>query len=124
VHSGIVKKVAPRSVIIERAGKTIELLIENVRLLDEQEHRAWKTTVLKNVARDISVFIPRNSDPEIIRAVIPGIDGVICADIIDVFKKQDETSVTFRIAIFGDRSAADVQKSVEAMLRGIGCTVR
>lgn len=124
VHSGIVKKVAPRSVILERAGKTIELLIENVRLLDEQEHRAWKTTVLKNVTRDISVFIPRNSDPEIIRTVIPGIDGVVSADIIDIFKKQDETSVTFRIAIFRDRSAADVQNGVEAMLRGIGCTVR
>lgn len=124
VHSGIVKKVAPRSVIIERAGKTIELLIENVRLLDEHELRAWKTTVVKNVTRDISVFIPRNSDPEIIRTVIQGIDGVITADIIDVFKKLDETSVTFRIAIFMDRSAADVQNRVQAMLTGIGCTVR
>ncbi len=124
VHSGMVKKVAPRSVILERSGKTTELLIENVRLLDEQEYRAWKTTSLKNVTRDISVFIPRGSDPEIIRSVLPGTDGVVFADIIDIFKKQDETSVTYRITIFGDRSAADVQNCVEVMLRGIGCTVR
>ncbi|MDP3103231.1 MAG: prephenate dehydrogenase [Candidatus Methanoperedens sp.] len=124
IHSGIVKKVAPRSVILERAGKKIELLIENVRLLDEQEHNAWKTTAMRNVTRDVSVFIPCGSDPEIIRTVIPGVDGVISADIIDVFNKQNNTSVTYRITLFGDCNAADVQRNVEKLLQGIGCSVR
>lgn len=124
IHSGIVKKVAPRSVILERAGKKIELLIENVRLLDEQEHRAWKTTALRNVTRDVSVFIPHGSDPEIIRTVILGVDSVVSADIIDVFNKQNNTSVTYRITLFGDCNAADVQRNVETLLQGIGCTVR
>ncbi|VVB84611.1 Prephenate dehydrogenase [uncultured archaeon] len=124
VHSGIVKKVAPRSVLIERSGKITELLIENVRLLDEQEHRAWKTASQRNVTRDVSVFVPQRSDPEIIKTIITEVDGVVGADIIDVFKKQNDTSVTFRIAIFGDSNAALVQGSVETLLRGIGCTVR
>ncbi|GFO97772.1 prephenate dehydrogenase [groundwater metagenome] len=124
VHYGNVKKVAPRSVILEKGGKTTELLIENVRLLDEQELRAWKTTALRNVTRDVSVFIPHGSDPEILKTILPGINGVVSADIIDVFNKQNVTSVTYRITIFGDINAALVQGSVETLLKGIGCTVR
>jgi len=52
------------------------------------------------------------------------VGGVVSSDIIDVFKKQNDTSVTYRIAIFGDSNAALVQGSVETLLRGIGCTVR
>jgi len=124
VHNGIVKKVAPRSVFLERSGKTTELLIENVRLLDEQEHRVWKTASLRNVTRDVSVFVPRGSDPEIIKTIITGVDGVISADIIDVFNKENHTSVTYHITIFRDNNAAFVQGSVEALLKGVGCTVR
>jgi prephenate dehydrogenase len=124
VHSGIVKKVAPRSVLLLRSGKTTELLIENVRLLDEQEHRAWKTASLRNVTRDVSVFVPHGSYPEIIKTIIRGVDGVVSADIIDIFNKQNDTSVTYHITIFGDSNAALVQGSVEALLKGIGCTVR
>jgi prephenate dehydrogenase len=124
VHSGIVKKVAPRSVLLLRSGKTTELLIENVRLLDEQEHMAWKTASLRNVTRDVSVFVPHGSYPEIIKTIISGVDGVVSADIIDIFNKQNDTSVTYHITIFGDSNAALVQGSVEALLKGIGCTVR
>ncbi|MDP2841011.1 MAG: prephenate dehydrogenase [Candidatus Methanoperedens sp.] len=124
VHYGNVKKVGPRSVILERGGKTTELLIENVRLLDEQELIAWKTTSLRTVTRDVSVFIPHGSDPEILKTVLNGVGGVVSSDIIDVFKKQNDTSVTYRIAIFGDSNAALIQGSVETLLKGIGCTVR
>jgi prephenate dehydrogenase len=124
VHSGIVKKVAPRSVLLERSGKTTELLIENIRLLDEQEHRAWKIAFLRNITRDVSVFVPHGSDPQIIKTIIKGVDGVISADIIDVFNKENNTSVTYHITIFVDNNAAFVQGNVESLLKGIGCTVR
>jgi prephenate dehydrogenase len=124
VHSGIVKKVAPRSVLLQRSEKTTELLIENVRLLDEQEYRAWKIASLRNVTRDISVFVPQGSDPEIIKTIITGVDGVVSSDIIDVFNKDNDTSVTYHITIFRDNNAAFVQGSVETLLKGIGCTVR
>lgn len=124
VHYGIVKKVAPRSVILERGGKTTELLIENVRLLDEEELRAWKTIALRNMTRDVSVFIPPGSDPEILKTVLLSVDSVVSVDIIDVFNKRNNTSVTYRIAIFGDSNAALVLGNMETLLKGIGCTVR
>ncbi|MCG2738503.1 MAG: prephenate dehydrogenase [Candidatus Methanoperedenaceae archaeon] len=124
VHYGIVKKVAPRSVILERGGKTTELLIENVRLLDEQELRAWKTIALRNVTRDVSVFIPPGSDPEILKTVLLSVGGVVSVGIIDVFNKQNNTSVTYRITIFGDSNVTLVLGDVETLLNGIGCTVR
>ena len=124
VHFGSVKKVTPRTVLIERGGRTTELLIENVRLLDEKELYEWKAAHLKNVTRDVSVFIPQGSDAEIIRNVVGKSDGVVSVEIIDVYNKDNTQSVTYRVTIFGDIDAATVQGSVEALLKGIGCTIR
>ncbi len=124
VHFGSVKKVTPRTVILERGGRTTELLIENVRLLNEKELYAWKTANLKNVTRDISVIIPGGSDMDIIKNVISSPEGVVSVKIIDVYNKQNIQSVTYRLTIFGDNDAASVQEGVETLLRGIGCTIR
>ncbi len=124
VHTGIVSKVTPRTVILERGGKSIEFLIENVRLLNEKEMFLWKKTNLKNITRDISVYVPNTSDPEIIKSVISITDGVISARIIDVYTKKETQSVTYQIIIFGDRDAAIVQQNVEKLLKGIGCKIR
>ena len=124
VHTGIVNKVTPRTVIIERNGKRIELLIENIRLLNEKELYSWKSANLKNVTRDISVYIPAASDARIIKSVITGTEGVVSADIIDVYNRQNVQSVTYRLTIFGDRDTTYVQGNVEKLLRGIGCTIR
>jgi len=124
VHFGLIKKVTPRTVVLERSGKTIELLIENVRLLDEQELIKWRMESLRNATRDISAFIPQGSSPEVIKNVISKSDGVISAEIIDIYTKQNTTSATYRITIFGDRDAASIQESIEALLKGIGCTIR
>ncbi len=124
IHFGIIKKVTPRKVILERNGKTTELLIENIRLLNEKELRAWKAANLKNVTRDISVFIPQGSDPEVIKSVIINPENVVSVDIIDIYNKENSTSVTYRLTIFGDNDADSVQRSVEALLKGVGCTIR
>ncbi len=124
VHFGIVKKVTPMTVLLERGGRKTELLIENVRLLNEKELFAWKAANLKNVTRDISVFIPKGSDAGIIKNVVCGSDGVVSVEIIDVYNKQNMQSVTYRLTIFGDNDAASVQKGVGTLLRGIGCTIR
>lgn len=124
VHFGIVRKVTPRTVLLERGGRTTELLIENVRLLNEKELYALKAANLKNVTRDISVFIPQDSDPEVIKKVMGGSEGVVSVEIIDVYDKQNVKSVTYRVTIFKDNDIASVQKSVENLLKGIGCTIR
>lgn len=124
VHLGSIKKVTPRTVLLERNGKTTEFLIENVRLLNEKELLEWKKANLKNMTRDVSVFIPAGSDPIVIKNVIDGSKNVISAEIIDIYEKQDMKSVTYRLTIFKDNDAASVQKEVEALLKGIGCTIR
>ena len=124
VHFGSLKKVTPRTVFLEHGGKTTELLIENVRLLDEKELFAWKAANLKNMTRDVSVFIPEGSDVEIIKNVVSGAYGVVSVEIIDVYNKQNMQSVTYRVTIFGDCDAASVQENVEKFLKGIGCTIR
>lgn len=124
VHYGIVRKLTSRTVTIERGVKTTELLIENVRLLNEKELFDWKAENLRNVSRDISVFIPHGSNPYIIKDVISGSDSVISVGIIDVYKRQERTSVTYRLKILGDNDTALVQENVEKLLKGIGCTVR
>ena len=124
VHLGIVRKVSPRTVILERAGKSTEFLIENVRLLNEKELVEWKKANLKNVTRDISVFIPQGSDPEIIENVISRSDGVISAKIIDLYDKKDRISVTYRLTIFKDQDVASIHEKAVTLLKGIGCTIR
>ncbi len=124
VHFGVIKKVTPRTVFLERGGKTIELSIENVILLNEQELRAWKAANLRNVTRDISVFIPHGSDPDIIKQLVSGSDGVVHMEVIDIYNKQNATSITYRVTIFGDCDAADVQENVEVLFKGIGCKIR
>jgi len=79
---------------------------------------------LKNVMRDISVFIPAASDAEVIKSVIVGREGIVYADVIDTYKKNNAQSVTYRVTIYGDRDAAIVQESIEKFLKGIGCTIR
>jgi len=116
--------VTPRTVILERGGKKTEFLIENVRLLDEKELNSWKSVNLKNVTRDISVFIPAASDAEVIKSVIAGKEGIVSARIIDIYKKNNAQSVTYRLTIYGDSDAAIVQDSIEKLLKGIGCTIR
>lgn len=124
VHLGIVRKVTPRTVFLERKGTTIEFLIENVRLLNETELLSWKVANLKNVTRDISVYIPDRAEPDIIRTVIKGVSGVVAVEIIDIYNKDGNTSVTYRITIFGDLDAAIVQTGAEELLKGIGCIIR
>lgn len=84
----------------------------------------WKAANLRNVTRDVSVFIPQGADAGIIKSAVVCSDGVVSVDIIDVYSKQNKQSVTYRVTIFRDRDAASVQGNVEKLLRGIGCTIR
>ncbi len=124
VHTGTIKKVTPRTVTLARGTRKIEFLIENVRLLSEKELFLWKVENLNNVIRDISVFIPEASDPETIRGIIEASDGVFRVRIIDIYKKHNINSITFRLHIIGDLNIASVQSNVEKLLRGIGCIIR
>jgi prephenate dehydrogenase len=127
VHTGIVKKVSPRDVVIECGSRMVPLKIENIRLLDEEELHEWKLKNLEHQLRDISVLIPEEADAEIIMELISCNDDIVSIEIIDRYEGVEGTkrlSVTFRVMIMGDVEAEKVHQEVERQLKGIGCSIR
>jgi len=124
VHIGVIRKVTPQTVVLERNGKFIRLKIENVRLLSPDEEKQWKIENLRHHKRDISVVLSENVKPDVIAQIIKGVDGIISAEVIDTFKLKDGKSITLRVVILGDRSPKDVQGAVEELLKGIGGKIR
>ncbi|MBW6518706.1 MAG: prephenate dehydrogenase [ANME-2 cluster archaeon] len=125
-HLGIVRKVTPLTVVIERSGREIILKIENTRLLHRDELLEWKKQNLKHNSRDVSVIVPHGASPDIIRDLVSQLDGVVSVDIIDIYDglDSDSISVTFRVTIMGDLDAGSVHSKVNDLLSGIGCTLR
>jgi prephenate dehydrogenase len=125
-HIGIIRKVTPLMVTIERDGREVELKIENTRLLHMDELIEWKNNNLDHSSRDVSAFIPCGARPAIIKDIISQVDGVVSVKLIDVYipPESDSTSVTIRITIRGDMDASDVHRNINDLLSGIGCTLR
>jgi prephenate dehydrogenase len=125
-HLGIIKKVTPLTVTIERSGKEVELKIENISLLPEVELEAWKEQNLTHSIRDVSVIIPSGANPETFQKIISQTEGVVSTRIIDIYDglENDDVSVTFRITIMGDKNANKVHQEVNDLLSGTGCVLR
>jgi prephenate dehydrogenase len=126
IHIGIIKQVTPRTVIIERSGREIELKIENIRLLHSDELIDWKTKNLDHHQRDVSALIAQAAVPEIIQDIISHMEGIVCVEIIDIYDgfSKSRTSVTYRVTIQGDMDAGKIHRDVNDLLVGIGCTIR
>ncbi|MBN2111395.1 MAG: prephenate dehydrogenase [Methanosarcinaceae archaeon] len=127
VHTGIVKRVTPRTVVLESGNRMIPLKIENIRLLGEEEMREWKLANLTHHLRDVSVLIPEEADADIIMELISCNKDIVSIETIDRYEGVQGTrrlSVTYRIMIMGDLEPEMVQHGIEGQLKGIGCTVR
>ena len=127
IHTGIVEKVTPRTVVLDNGSRKIPLKIENIRLLSEEELHEWKLGNLEHHLRDISVLIPEEADAEVIMELVSCNDDIVSIEIIDRYEGVEGTkrlSVTFRVMIVGDVEAEDVQRVVERQLKGIGCSIR
>ncbi|MDW7730882.1 MAG: prephenate dehydrogenase [Methanolobus sp.] len=127
VHTGIVEKVTPRTVVLDSGSRMIPLKIENIRLLSEEEMHEWKLDNLEHHLRDVSVLIPDEADADVIMELVSCNDDIVSIEIIDRYKGVEGTerlSVTYRVMIIGDVEAEKVQREVERQLTGIGCTIR
>jgi prephenate dehydrogenase len=127
VHKGIVKKVTPRTVVLDTGSKMISLKIENIRLLNKEEMHEWKLGNLEHHLRDISVLIPKGAEPDVIREFTSCNEDVVSVEIIDRYdgiKGTSRLSVTYRVRITGDQKPEKVQQEIEKQLKGIGCTIR
>ncbi|MDD3421503.1 MAG: prephenate dehydrogenase [Methanocellales archaeon] len=125
VHVGIVRKVTPQEVLLEKGGKRTELKIENVSLLSADELLQWKIDNLVPHRRDISVALLESVKPDIIAGILDGVDGILSVDQIDTYEiKKGHVSLTYRIEIRGDKDPSEVQHKVEELLEGIGGEIR
>jgi prephenate dehydrogenase len=122
MHTGVITKVAPRTIVMEEGRRSVELKIENIRLLSQAELQDWKLENLRRFTRDISVILPDRADPSVICEVISRCDGAVRADVIDRYEPRQ--SATFRIEILGDCDPDSVEGGIEAVLSGIGCVRR
>ncbi len=125
VHVGIVRKVTPQEVLLERGEKRTELKIENVSLLSADELLQWKIDNLVHHSRDISVALLESVKPDVIAGIIEGVEGIISVKQIDTYRiKKGYVSLTYRIKIIGDKDPNEVQHKVEKVLEGIGGEIR
>ncbi|WP_235856206.1 prephenate dehydrogenase [Methanolobus halotolerans] len=127
VHTGIVNKVTPRTVVLDTGSRMIPLKTENIRLLSEEEMHEWKLENLEHHLRDVSVLIPEGAEPNVITDFIYCNGDVVSVEIIDRYdgiKGTSRLSVTYRVMIMGDIEVEKVQQEIERQLKGIGCTIR
>jgi prephenate dehydrogenase len=99
VHTGIIEKVTPITVVIKGGSKLIHLKIENIRLLTEGEMHEWKLDNLDHHLRDISVLIPKGADADVIMELISCNEDIVSVEIIDRYEGIEGTerlSATFR----------------------------
>jgi prephenate dehydrogenase len=125
-HVGIIEKVTPRTVTLSKGDRTVSLRTENIRLLNDAELKKWKIDNLTHPTRDISALIPAGADPLTIEKVIDCDERIVSVSIIDTYSgvSDDRLSVTYRITILGDLSAAEVQEDIEKLFVGLGCGIR
>ncbi|MEA1945639.1 MAG: prephenate dehydrogenase [Euryarchaeota archaeon] len=121
-HVGSIAKVTPRTIVMREGVRSVELKIENIRLLNDSGLYNWKLTNLRGFKRDISVILPDRADPSVVCDVISTIDGVVGAEVIDRYEPKQ--SATFRIEILGDCNPDEVETMAEELLSGIGCVRR
>jgi prephenate dehydrogenase len=146
IHVGTLEKVGPDEIVLTKLvskgtapcikNKYINLKLENLRLLSKSELREWRKENLEHLIRDISVFVPEDSDPEIILGAINTNIHLAACEISDIYtepegvepekenKRIKRLAVTYRITIFGDCDADLAEAEVTALLHGLGCRIR
>ncbi len=80
---------------------------------------------MTRVAKDVSVYIPKGSDPMVIQRIIEGLSPeIISARIIDIYNQSEEgVSITYRLALLAEDQRETLQRVIELLL-GIGCRQR
>jgi prephenate dehydrogenase len=124
IHVGIVKKVTSNNVILEEGKKELHLKIGNIKLLSEDELNYWKENKFKPTLRDISVFIPRSARPFTIQQILDCRRDGVKVETIDTYLHKKGPSATFRLNIRGDLDACEIQRDMEELLEGMGCSLR
>jgi prephenate dehydrogenase len=124
VHTGTLTEVTPLSITLEKNNKNTTLKIENIKLLTPEEYLQWRKEHEPKVTKDISAYIPPGANPEILKQTLQQASPEIThTTIIDTYRHNNKTSITFRITMLKENHKQTLQK-ITQLLQGIGCTIR
>ncbi|HMK53181.1 MAG TPA: prephenate dehydrogenase [Methanobacteriaceae archaeon] len=124
IHVGILEELTPEFLYLNNSKKVTKLKLANVETLSQVEIFAWKKTHLPLKSYDVSIIFPANSNPELIALGIQKLEGVIDAELIDVYQGDqlptDSHSITIRYHVLDPQTRFDV----EMFLKGFGGKIR
>jgi prephenate dehydrogenase len=124
VHFGVLESLSPDFVVLNENNKTVKLKLSNIEVLSSEELQAWKMSNLSLKTFDVSVVLPGSSEPEIISQTINSLEGVVTAEVKDVYQgsqiPEGKKSITFTYQVISTES----KKIVEELLTGFGGIIR
>jgi len=124
VHIGVLESLSPDFLTLKENKKVTTLKLSNIEVLSSEELQAWKQSNLPVKTFDISVVLPKTSQPEIISCTINSLEGVVDSEVKDVYQGEQIPdgfkSVTFSYQVISTIS----NKKVEELLVGFGGIIR
>lgn len=124
VHVGILEDISPDFVTLNRNKKLTRLKISNIEILSSDQLRDFKTDNCVRKSFDVSVVLPRESDPAIIAQTIQNLDDVVDVQVKDVYQgrqiESGKKSITLSYQVINPRA----REEVERLLKGFGGAIR
>ena len=121
IHVGILEEITPNFVIINSHNMLVKLKISNIEILNPKELKLYKNENYPRKIFDVSVILPKDSNPEVISSTIRTLNDVADVYVEDVYQgSQIESGITFRYHVID----VEARTTVEKLLKGFGGIVR
>jgi len=129
VHTGVIRSVEGRTVVLEKEYRDLTLKTENIDLLSHKEARLWKIKNLPRTERDVSALFAAELDTETLEEVTKRChEDILEAIVFDVYSgdavPEGHTSYAVRLEILQDGSVGKVLSGVIGTLEGMGGNIR
>jgi prephenate dehydrogenase len=124
IHLGILEDITPDFITLNSHNTLIKLKISNIEILSQNELIQYKTENYPKKIFDVSVVLPKDSDPDIISNTLRNLEDVVNVCVKDVYKggqiESGMKSITFEYEVINPKA----RNSVEKLLKGFGGILR
>jgi prephenate dehydrogenase len=124
IHLGILEDITPDFITLNSRNTLIQLKISNIEILSQNELIQYKTENYPKKIFDVSVVLPKDSDPDIISNTLRNLEDVVNVCVKDVYKggqiESGMKSITFEYEVINPKA----RNSVEKLLKGFGGILR
>lgn len=124
VHVGVLEELSPDFITLSHNNKTFLLKASNIEILSKEQLKNFKYENFPLKSYDVSVVLPKSSDPQIIAHTINQIKEVVNVQVRDVYQgsqiDKGNKSITFRFEVINPRAIEEV----EILLEGFGGIIR